>query len=81
MRPMETIHIVRLNEGLGKVLRFGAYNKEVIDRLKWMERVLGPLLKEALELHGPMDLKTLIAQMLQMEMRDIIEINQVQECL
>ena len=55
-----------LNEGLGKVLRFGAYNKEVIDRLKWMERVLGPLLKEALELHGPMDLKTLIAQMLQM---------------
>ena len=25
-----------LNEGLGKVLRFGANNAEVIDRLKWM---------------------------------------------
>ncbi|MCR1899291.1 DUF1116 domain-containing protein [Irregularibacter muris] len=55
-----------LNEGLGKVLRFGAYSQEVIDRLKWMEGTLGPVLKEALALHGPMDLKTLIAQMLQM---------------
>jgi uncharacterized protein DUF1116 len=55
-----------LNEGLGKVLRFGAYQKEVIDHLKWMENVLAPVLKEAIELHGPMDLKTLIVQMLQM---------------
>ncbi len=55
-----------LNEGLGKVLRFGAYQDEVIERLKWMENVLGPVLKEAIELHGPYDLKTLIAQMLQM---------------
>lgn len=55
-----------LNEGLGKVLRYGAYSEEVITRLKWMEKVLGPMLKEAMELHGPLDLKTMIAQVLQM---------------
>lgn len=55
-----------LNEGLGKVLRYGAYSKEVIDRLKWMENVLAPVLKEALELSGPIDLKTMIAQIVQM---------------
>ena len=31
-----------LNEGLGKVLRYGAYGPEVIDRLRWMRDVLGP---------------------------------------
>jgi hypothetical protein len=55
-----------LNEGLGKVLRYGAYSQEVIDRLKWMEKVLAPLLKEAIALHGPIDLKTMIAQVVQM---------------
>lgn len=37
-----------LNEGIGKVLRFGAYSKEVIDRLIWMKNVLGPTLSKAL---------------------------------
>jgi len=55
-----------LNEGLGKVLRYGAYSEEVIKRLKWMENLLAPLLKQALKLHGPIDLKTMIAQALQM---------------
>ncbi len=55
-----------LNEGLGKVLRYGAFSSEVIDRLKWMENVLAPVLKEALELHGPVDLKVMIAQAIQM---------------
>lgn len=55
-----------LNEGLGKVLRYGAYQREVIERLHWMERVLAPTLVEALALHGPVDLQTLIAQALQM---------------
>jgi len=55
-----------LNEGLGKVLRYGAYSDEVIKRLKWMENLLAPLLKHALKLHGPIDLKTMIAQALQM---------------
>lgn len=55
-----------LNEGLGKVLRYGAYSDEVIERLRWMERVLAPVLSEALTLHGPIDLQSLIAQALQM---------------
>jgi len=55
-----------LNEGLGKVLRYGAYSQEVIDRLRWMASVLAPVLTEALACHGPVDLRSLIAQALQM---------------
>ncbi|WP_169949489.1 DUF1116 domain-containing protein [Microbispora sp. H11081] len=55
-----------LNEGLGKVLRYGAYGPEVIERLRWMGEVLGPVLAAALERCGPLDLRTLIAQALQM---------------
>ncbi len=54
------------NEGLGQVLRFGAYGPSVIEHLKWMEKTLYPILKEALEIHGPIDLKNLIAQSVQM---------------
>jgi len=55
-----------LNEGLGKVLRYGAYGPEVIERLQWMAEVLGPLLQKAVRAHGPVDVKAIIAQMLQM---------------
>ncbi len=55
-----------LNEGLGKVLRMGAYGPEVIERLNWMEKTLYPILKETIEIHGPIDLKVMIAQALQM---------------
>jgi hypothetical protein len=55
-----------LNEGLGKVLRYGAYDEEVLSRLSWMESILAPTLRAALESHGPLDLGSLIAQALQM---------------
>jgi hypothetical protein len=55
-----------LNEGLGKVLRFGANSLEVIERLKWMERVLGPTLHAGLEISGQVELKPLMAQALHM---------------
>ncbi len=55
-----------LNEGLGKVLRYGANSQEVIDRLKWMADELAPVLRAALKAHGPLDMKNLIAQVLQM---------------
>ena len=55
-----------LNEGLGKVLRYGAYAPEVIDRLDWMRDVLAPILAAAIERLGPIDLRSLIAQALQM---------------
>ena len=55
-----------LNEGLGKVLRFGANSREVIDRLKWMTAVLAPTLAQALDVLGEIELKPLIAQALHM---------------
>ncbi len=55
-----------LNEGLGKVLRYGAYGPEVIDRLRWMGEVLGPILQQAVRSVGPVDIRAIIAQMLQM---------------
>lgn len=59
-----------LNEGLGKVLRYGAYSGEVIDRLKWMSRVLGPALQKAVRsmvaAGAPMDITALVGQMVQM---------------
>ncbi len=55
-----------LNEGLGKVLRYGAYSEEVISRLRWMEETLAPILKEALAIRGEIDLKSMIAQVVQM---------------
>ncbi len=55
-----------LNEGLGRVLRYGAYSSDVIDRLRWMSSVLGPLLQAAVRAAGPVDVTAILAQMLQM---------------
>lgn len=55
-----------LNEGLGKVLRYGAFSEEVINRLNWMADELAPLLRKALLKHGEIDMKSLITQALQM---------------
>ena len=54
------------NEGLGKVLRYGAYGPEVIRRLKWMATALFPALRAALAVSGPIDLRSMIAQALHM---------------
>jgi len=54
------------NEGLGKVLRYGAFSDEVITRLKWMEKTMYPILKNAIESIGKIDLKNIIAQALHM---------------
>ena len=54
------------NEGLGKVLRYGAFSPEVITRLKWMDDVMYPILKKAIENLGRIDLKNIIAQALHM---------------
>jgi hypothetical protein len=55
-----------MNEGLGKVLRFGANGKEVIDRLDWIASTLAPVLAAGLTKLGPVDMKPLIAQALHM---------------
>jgi len=56
-----------LNEGLGKVLRYGAYSPEVLTRLRWMGDVLGPLLQAAVRgTEEATDVTGILTQMLQM---------------
>jgi hypothetical protein len=55
-----------LNEGYGKVLRYGAYSKEVLEKLRWMNDVMTPLLKEALAQSEGIDLRALLAEALHM---------------
>ena len=55
-----------VNEGLGKVLRFGAFGDEFIDRLKWIQNEFYPSDKEAIAINGENNLKTMISQVLQM---------------
>ena len=55
-----------INEGLGKVLRYGAYSSDVIDRLRWFRDVLGPAFGEAIRRAGGVDLRALIGQAVQM---------------
>jgi len=55
-----------INEGLGKVLRFGASDSTVIARLRWMATEAGPLLGAGLRAGGGVDLRALMAQALRM---------------
>jgi hypothetical protein len=65
--PSGNLAYSNLNEGLGKVLRFGAFGPEVLERLHWMEDVLAPALRSALHrLKGGIDLKATLAQALHM---------------
>jgi hypothetical protein len=50
-----------MNEGLGKVLRYGAFSDEVVTRLKWMEAVLYPTLAKAINKIDKIDLKNILA--------------------
>jgi hypothetical protein len=55
-----------INEGLGKVMRFGGNDAEVLARLRWLAEVLGPALSGALRALGGMTLKPMIARGLAM---------------
>ncbi len=55
-----------LNEGLGKVLRYGAFAPEVLQRLHWLQEVLGPGLGRAIRSLGGIDVRAIMAQALQM---------------
>lgn len=55
-----------LNEGYGKVLRYGAYSEEVLKKLRWMNNVLGSALADALAQSNGIDLRALIAEALHM---------------
>lgn len=56
-----------MNEGIGAVLRFGAYSQEVVNRLHWMKDVLGPVLSKALQqMDEGMNLNVIIARAIAM---------------
>jgi hypothetical protein len=55
-----------LNEGYGKVLRYGAYSDDVLKKLRWMNNVLGSALADALAQSNGIDLRALIAEALHM---------------
>ena len=56
-----------MNEGIGKVLRFGAYSDEVITRLQWMRDILGPVLSKALKRKADgMNLNVIVAKAITM---------------
>jgi len=55
-----------LNEGYGKVLRYGAYSEDVLKKLHWMNDVLGTALADALASSSGIDMRALIAEALHM---------------
>jgi hypothetical protein len=75
--PSMQVHVVRneafgneaystLYMGVGKVLRHGAYDDSVLERLAWMNHELAPLLRDAIQRAGGIDIKNLMAQAVQM---------------
>lgn len=55
-----------INEGLGKVLRFGANSSDVIARLEFLRDTFRKVVNDALKIIGGVDVKNIIAQAVQM---------------
>ena len=55
-----------LNEGYGKVLRYGAYSEDVLKKLHWMNDILGVAIADALEQSNGLDLRALMGEALHM---------------
>ena len=55
-----------MNEGYGKVLRYGAYSEDVLERLRWINREMADLLRDALAETQGIDLRALLAEALHM---------------
>ncbi|MBN8967152.1 MAG: DUF1116 domain-containing protein [Rhizobiales bacterium] len=55
-----------MNEGLGKVMRFGGNDESVLNRLRWLRDVFGPEMAKALKHTGPLELKSIVARGLAM---------------
>jgi hypothetical protein len=65
-RPRGNRAFATINEGLGKVLRFGANDESVVTRLRWLANEAGPLLGAAVRGTGGLDLRAVMAQALRM---------------
>ncbi|MCK4849409.1 MAG: DUF1116 domain-containing protein, partial [Candidatus Heimdallarchaeota archaeon] len=56
-----------LNEGRGKVLRFGGWGDDVLERLNWIKETLAPTLKKAIKhTNEGIDIKAIISESLHM---------------
>jgi hypothetical protein len=55
-----------LNEGYGKVLRYGAYDASVMARMHWMNEVMAPVLGDAIAASGGIDIRALLGEALHM---------------
>ncbi len=55
-----------LNEGYGKVLRYGAFGDEVLRKLRWMNDTMGQILADALAENEGLDVRALLAESLHM---------------
>jgi hypothetical protein len=56
-KPGDTRAFATMNEGWGRALRFGAYDEAVLQRLRWMETVLAPALRVAVQTLGGVNIK------------------------
>lgn len=61
-----TVGYASMNEGWGRTLRFGAYDQQVIEKLRWMENVLAPSLRAAIRHLDGVDVKAIISRALHM---------------
>lgn len=60
------IAYTNMSEQMAKILRMGANDQSVIDRLNWMRDVQGPMLRDAMKIIGEIDLRLMLAQALHM---------------
>lgn len=65
-RPYGNYAYTNLSEQLAKILRMGANDSTVIDRLNWMRDVFGPILRDAMVSAREIDLRMMLAQALHM---------------
>jgi len=65
-RTSKNLAYCAINEGLGKVMRFGGNDESVLARLKWIKEALAPLMSQALQQTDGINLKNLIARGLTM---------------
>lgn len=65
-RPFGNRAYTNLSEQLARILRMGANDRSVIDRLNWMRDVLGPILRDAMVSAREIDLRMMLAQAIQM---------------
>ena len=65
-KTYSNVSYTNLSEQLAKILRMGANDQSVIDRLDWMRDVHGPMLSAAMKLAGEIDLRLLLSQAIHM---------------